>query len=141
MNRPVAAAIAVMMRAGEVLLVQRRNPPDAGLWGFPGGRIEPGETIPEAALRELREETGVRGGPIGIMEPFDVFHRDAGGELLAHFILLPVRCRWISGDPEAAGDALDAAWFDIDSLESRKAALSRRVIDLARRATGTAPAG
>ena len=141
MTRPVAAAIAVVMRVRQVILVQRRNPPDAGLWGYPGGRIEPGETILEAAVRELHEETGLTGHPLGLLRPFDVFDRSPAGDLLGHFILLPVLCRWISGNPEAADDALDAAWFDIDRLESGKAILSSRVIDLAAEAIRTMPPG
>ncbi len=43
------------------MLVRRANPPDAGLWGFPGGKIEFGETVKDAAMRELREETGYEG--------------------------------------------------------------------------------
>lgn len=128
---PVAAAIAVVMRMREVVLVRRRNPPDAGLWGYPGGKIEGGETIIEAGLRELREETGIVGRPRRLLTPFDVFHRDGDGRLLGHFILLPVLCDWVSGTPAAASDALDAAWFEIDSLEQQQAILSRRVSDLA----------
>ncbi|MEN7538812.1 NUDIX domain-containing protein, partial [Aurantiacibacter flavus] len=56
-QRPIAATIAVVLREGQVLLVRRANPPDAGRWGFPGGKIETGETIEQAAIRELYEET------------------------------------------------------------------------------------
>jgi ADP-ribose pyrophosphatase YjhB (NUDIX family) len=134
MTRPVAAAIAVVMHARDVVLVQRRNPPDAGLWGYPGGRIEPGETIFAAALRELQEETGLVGCARRLLTPFDVFHRDDDGQLLGHFILLPVLCGWVSGSPQAASDALDAGWFDIDGLEHRQATLSPHVPALAHQA-------
>ena len=50
--RPVVAVLAVVVQAGRILLVRRANPPDAGLWGFPGGKVEFGETIADAALRE-----------------------------------------------------------------------------------------
>ena len=141
MNPPVAAAIAVVMRTRAVLLVRRRNPPDAGLWSYPGGRIEPGETIIEGALRELREETGVVGRPRHLLTPFDVFHRDRDGRLLGHFILLPVLCGWVSGTPAAASDALDAAWFGIDELERQQAILSARVSELAGQAAALLGSG
>ncbi len=57
---PRLGAIAVLVRDDRALLVQRGKMPDAGLWGFPGGHVEPGETALAAAVRELREETGVR---------------------------------------------------------------------------------
>ena len=131
LTAPVAAVIAVVLRSREVVLVQRRNPPDAGLWGYPGGKIEAGETIVEAGLRELHEETGIVGRPRHLLRPFDVFQRDPDGRLLGHFILLPLLCGWVSGTPVAASDALDAAWFEIDGLEERQAILSRRVCELA----------
>ncbi|MFX6119029.1 NUDIX domain-containing protein, partial [Acinetobacter baumannii] len=59
-ERPIPATIAVVLRDDRVLLVRRANPPDAGRWGFPGGKIERGETIAEAAIRELMEETAVQ---------------------------------------------------------------------------------
>ena len=58
---PIAAVIAVLVRGDEILLVSRKNPPDVGLWGFPGGKMEFGESMEQAAVRELFEETGVRG--------------------------------------------------------------------------------
>lgn len=139
MIRPVAAAIAVVLRERGVVLVRRRNPPDAGLWGYPGGKIETGETIPAAALRELEEETGLVGCPRRLLTPFDMLHRDIDGRLQGHFILLPVLCRWISGTPRASSDALDAAWFDIDSLEHQGAILSRHVAGLAQEALALTP--
>jgi 8-oxo-dGTP diphosphatase len=57
---PVAAVLGVIVHESRVLLVRRSNPPDAGFWGFPGGKIEAGETIEQAALREVNEETGLR---------------------------------------------------------------------------------
>jgi len=56
---PVAAVITVIFRDETMILVRRSNPPDAGFWGFPGGKIEFGESIEEAVIRELREETSV----------------------------------------------------------------------------------
>jgi ADP-ribose pyrophosphatase YjhB (NUDIX family) len=132
--RPVAGAIAVVMRARDLLLVQRRNPPDAGLWGYPGGKIESGETIMDAAVRELREETGVLGRARRLLTPFDVLRYDAGGELTGHFILLPVLCDWVSGTPAAASDALAADWFSIARLEKSPQILSEHVLALANHA-------
>ena len=131
---PIAAAIAVVIRSGKVLLVRRANPPDAGLWAFPGGRIEGGETIHAAALRELREETGVTARAVQVLTALDAFDRAASGELRWHFILVAVICAWEAGEPVAADDATEGAWFDMDELADGKLALSLDVADVARRA-------
>jgi 8-oxo-dGTP diphosphatase len=122
------------MREQAFLLVQRRNPPDAGLWGYPGGKIEPGETIAEAAVRELHEETGILGRAQCLLTPFDVLRRDDAGQLLGHFILLPVLCEWVSGTPSAASDALAADWFSLGRLEQCPEILSEHVLGLAKHA-------
>jgi|GEM_PF-350959 len=129
---PVAAALAVVLHEDRLLLVQRRNPPDQWLWGYPGGKIEPGETMSAAALRELREETGIVAEALGLLEPFDVLHRDPSGRLLHHYILIPSRCRWLAGMPAAASDANDARWFSMDELERQPELFSARVLPLAR---------
>lgn len=134
MIRPVAASLAVVVREHAVLLVQRRNPPDAGLWGCPGGRIETGETIMQAAARELLEETGVVGEARHLLQPIDILYRDANGALLGHFILLPVLCGWVAGEPHAASDALDAGWFALDSLSGQASILCENVSDVAAQA-------
>ncbi len=126
--------MAVLVQRRRLLLVRRRNPPDAGLWGCPGGKIEGGETIKQAAARELQEETGLLARPLQLLMPFEVIRRDAEGQLLGHFILLPVLCQWLSGTPTAASDALDAAWFEIDGLAQRRSSLSEHVPALAQEA-------
>ena len=132
--RPIGGALAVVMRDRTVLLVQRRNPPDAGLWGYPGGKIELGETIRDAALRELHEETGIIAGARSLLTPFDVLRHDAQGALLAHFILIPVLCDWLDGSARAATDALDVGWFALDELERHGAMLCQHVAELAHEA-------
>lgn len=132
--RPIAAAIAVVIHDRQVLLVRRANPPDAGLWGFPGGKIDVGETIETAAIRELYEETGVRGEARCAFTAVDAFERDEDGEIRRHFILIAILCRWLSGEPVAADDALDARWFDIASLANADLAMSFGVLEVARQA-------
>ncbi len=134
--RPIAAVIAVVLRGPEVLLVRRINPPDAGLWGFPGGKIEPGETLAQAALRELTEETGVMATAGAVIDALDVLDRDAAGVLRHHYILVAVACEWQAGEPVAADDASHAAWFTLASLDATDPAFSRDVVPLARRAAG-----
>lgn len=131
-ERPVVAALAVVLRASAVVLVRRRNPPDAGLWGFPGGKVELGETVSEAAVRELREETGVLAEALEGLAPLDIIGPAVGGRPSHHFVLIPVVCRWLAGEPEADEDALEAAWFEIAELRADRLPMSRNVAAVAR---------
>lgn len=112
---PIAAAIAVVVRGDRLLLVRRSHRPDAGRWGFPGGKIEPGETVAAAALRELAEETGVGAEPVEVLTAVDVIRRDAD-ETVHHYVLIAVLCRWIAGEGAARDDAEEAGWFDVAAL-------------------------
>ena len=132
--RPVPAAIAVVVRDRQVLLVRRANPPDQGRWGFPGGRIEAGEAVAAAARREVSEETGVTVEPVAPFTTIDVIERDADGRLQHHFVLIAVLCRWIAGEGTPADDALEAAWFTLDAVASLGAAASSAVDTVAAQA-------
>lgn len=136
--RPVVAVLAVVLRGDAVLLVQRANPPDAGLWGFPGGKIEFGEPLLAAAARELAEETGVTAAPRRVLDALDACEHAEGGGIRRHFVLVAVLCDWQAGEPVAADDALDARWISLDRMEATLP-LSRDVAALARRAAALRP--
>lgn len=112
-NMPRLAALAVVLRDDHVLLVRRKNEPDAGLWGFPGGHVEAGETVGEAAARELKEETGVTCIPRGSLETLDIIQHDSTGGLKYHFLLVAVRCAYESGEPVGADDVHEAKWVPV----------------------------
>lgn len=133
---PRLAALAVTIRENHVLLVRRRNPPDAGLWGFPGGHVEPGETGLRAAARELAEETGVIASPRSYLDNVDVIRRDDEGQLEHHFLLAAVLCDYLSGEPEAADDALEAAWHPVEQVLEGAVSLSDHVVEVLRRGIG-----
>ncbi|WP_298971937.1 NUDIX hydrolase [uncultured Roseobacter sp.] len=101
---------------GHVLLVKRRNEPDAGLWGFPGGHVNFGETAMEAAARELREETGVIGHPVRYLTNVDVIEHDEDGGVRFHFLLAAVLCDYLSGEPVAEDDVSEARWWKIEDV-------------------------
>jgi 8-oxo-dGTP diphosphatase len=138
---PIPAVIAVLVHKGWTLLVRRANPPDAGLWGFPGGKIEYGETVKAAALRELLEETRVVGEAQDVLTTLDILVRSEDGALQQHYILIAVRCRWLSGRPVAGDDALEAQWFHIADLCPEKLAMSADVDVIARLAEAAALRG
>jgi 8-oxo-dGTP diphosphatase len=109
---PRAAALAVTFRGDDVLLVQRRNEPQKGGWGFPGGTIEPGESIHDAALRELQEETGVQASVLGLVDVVEVRERDPAGRY-HHFVLIAMLCRYLQGEPRPGDDAADCRWLHV----------------------------
>lgn len=135
---PVPAVLAVVLRGTEVLLVRRANPPDAGKWGFPGGRMDWGETLAEATLRELREETGLTARYGEVITALDVLTGPPAAREF-HYVLIASRCDWLGGEPVAADDALEARWIALDALPAMTAELSRDVAALARRAALSYP--
>ncbi|WP_163847722.1 NUDIX hydrolase [Pseudooceanicola aestuarii] len=127
---PIPAVLGVVVYREAVLLVRRANPPDAGMWGFPGGKVEHGETLTAAALRELHEETGVSAAALDVFTALDAFDSERD----RHFILIAVLCRWVAGAPVAGDDALDAAWVPLDRIADLPGGVSRDVARLARQA-------
>ncbi|AOJ04666.1 MULTISPECIES: NUDIX hydrolase [Burkholderia] len=109
---PRVAVIAVTFRGDEVILVQRGKEPQKGTWGFPGGSVEPGERLHDAAARELFEETGVRaevGDPIDVVE---VIGFDPGGQH-HHYVLIAMPCRYVEGALRPGDDAADCRWVRV----------------------------
>lgn len=113
-----------------MLLVQRSKQPDAGLWGFPGGHLEWGETVLQAAQRELWEETSILAEPQVYLDNLDLLRRDDQGIVLSHYLLVGVACQYRSGEPLAGDDALDARWFPIKQIRQGELDMSDRVVDL-----------
>ena len=129
-THPVASVLGVVIHDANVLLVRRINPPDAGKWGYPGGWIDPGETMAQAAVRELFEETEIRTEARCVFNALDAFDYDEGGALRRQFVMVAVLCTWVSGTPIAGDDATEAAWFPIAML-SRLGNVSEDVDTLA----------
>lgn len=112
-------AVSLMLeRDGRYLLVRRRNAPAKDLFAFPGGRVEPGETLPEAALRELQEETGLVARDPMPVTTFDLVTREADGTVSSHFFLTVFRAVWEGGEAVAADDASDAGWYTGDEIRT-----------------------
>ncbi len=113
---PQLAIGAVVRRGSAVLLVQRGQPPNAGQWTVPGGKVQPGESLQQAAEREIREETGVMvqaGEPVFC---FDIIERNADASLRYHYVIVDLLADYVSGEPQAADDARDAAWIEPEAL-------------------------
>jgi len=127
-RRPVAAAGVVCFRGDEVLLIRRGAPPREGEWSLPGGRIEWGERAADAALRELREETGCAGEIIGLIDVVDAPMGDR------HYVLIDYAVRWTAGEPRPGDDATDAAFVAPEWIGTLGIwAETLRIIEAARR--------
>ncbi|MFG1409881.1 NUDIX hydrolase [Xanthobacter sp. VTT E-85241] len=109
--RPTLAASAAVFRGPLVLLAQRGYAPGKGLWSLPGGRVEPGETLAEAAAREVREEVQVEADIIGLAAALDFISRDADGTLTSHFVVAAHAALWRAGEPVLSDEAVAVGWF------------------------------
>jgi 8-oxo-dGTP diphosphatase len=113
-ERPIAAVGVVCIRGDQVLLIRRGAPPREGEWSLPGGRIEFGERAADAALRELREETGVDAEIVGLVDVVDGLFP---GEPARHYVLIDFAAIWRAGDLVAGDDAIEAAFFPLRSID------------------------
>ena len=109
-NGPLVAVAAVVIRDERVLLVRRGHAPSRGQWAIPGGRVKLGETLQEAAEREILEETSLT---IRAREPvmtFDVVDRDDTGNVRYHYVIVDLAADYVSGRIEAGDDAEEVRW-------------------------------
>jgi ADP-ribose pyrophosphatase len=127
---PRAGVGAVVVRNGQILLVKRAKPPSAECWALPGGSVELGESLAQAAEREVLEETGVvvRAGPV--VHAFDVIDRAPDGAVRHHFVVVDLVADYVSGEPRAASDALAARWVPLAEVRgSEVSPETQRLVD------------
>ena len=114
--QPKVGVIAIVWQQEQVLLVKRKHEPHAGHWGFPGGKLEWGETMAQGAVRELLEETAIVADMDSPFACFDVLAKDDAGQLAHHYVMVAVRGHYVSGQAQAADDAEAVGWFSPDDL-------------------------
>lgn len=119
-KRPVIGVGVVVLRKEpsglDVLLIRRAKPPRQGQWSIPGGKQEWGETLKEAAVREVFEETGLKVGDLALIDVVDGLTCDTGGALTHHLSLIDYRAWWTSGETRAGDDASDVCWVPVTGL-------------------------
>jgi len=119
-SNPKVAVGAVVFKDERVLLVRRGQPPSKNLWAIPGGSVEIGETLQEAAQREILEETGIK---IQAGEPvftFDVIERDGTGKIRFHYVIVDLAADYVTGDTQAGDDAAEARWVTAQEIDELK---------------------
>ncbi len=128
-NFPLVGVGAVITQDNQVILVRRGQEPSKGDWSIPGGLVNVGETLRDAAIREAFEETGLEVEPTELVELVERIFRDDSGRVQYHYILADFLCRVRKGNLLAGSDALDAKWFRPDELlDLNLAEITLRVI-------------
>ena len=105
-----------MHHNGKVLLVERSKPPWQGRWSLPGGHVEWGETLRDAAVREVLEETGLTIAILRLVDTIDVINRDEGRAVRSHYALTVFLGRLISGLLQPGSDAAAVMWAEPSKL-------------------------
>jgi len=117
---PIVGVGAVVIKDHRVLLVLRGHEPNRGQWSIPGGIVELGETLAQAAAREVREECQVEVEAGQVLATIDLIQRDEGGRIHYHFVLLDLLARYMGGEHVAGTDALAVRWVaegELDQLD------------------------
>ncbi len=115
-DTPLVGVGAIIIEDDRVMLVKRGHPPLVGEWSIPGGLLEVGEMLREAARREALEETGLTVEVGELLGVYDRVLRDVDERTLYHYVLIDFLCRRTLGEPQASGDADEARWFKQDEL-------------------------
>lgn len=116
-DRPWCAVGVVVRDRERVLLVRRARPPNVGTWSLPGGALELGEAVFDAARREVFEETGIVVVPREVVEVYDAVTRDDDGRVRFHYVVVEILAEPALGEPTPGDDAREARWFDLDELD------------------------
>jgi len=117
LQQPRVAVGAVVFKDGKILLVKRIKDPQKKTWAIPGGSVNLGETLQEAAEREIKEETGLTIRAKKPIHTFDHIERDERGAIRFHYVIVDLEADFVSGKLTPADDALDAGWFSSEDLD------------------------
>jgi len=113
---PFVGIGAIIIEGDCVVLVKRAHPPIQGHWSIPGGVLEVGEMVREAAIREAREETGLIVEPGELLGVYDRILHDPANRVQYHYVLIDFLCRKVGGELLAASDAAEVRWFTRQDL-------------------------
>ena len=117
-DRPYVGVGVVVFRNNEVLLAKRNKEPRKDGWSIPGGAQELGETVEEAAYREIREETSLKIKLLGLVKVVNSINRDKNDRVLFHYTLVDFFADYVDGEAAAADDISDVKWVSLNDLKS-----------------------
>lgn len=127
---PQVAAGAIVVRDGRVLLVRRGQEPSRDMWAIPGGRVKLGESLQQAAEREIKEETGLTVCARSPVYTFDSIHLDDAGRVRFHYVIVDLLADYVSGELNPGDDARDVRWVEPEELQDL--AVTRTTLDALR---------
>src|ERR1700756_835030 len=133
---PMVGVGAIIIEDARVVLVKRAHPPLQAEWSIPGGVLEVGELVREAAIREAREETGLIVEPGELLGVFDRVLRNPEKRVQYHYVLIDFLCRRVAGELAAASDAAEVRWFGQGELPGLK--LAEDTLEVIRKGFGHA---
>lgn len=111
---PVVAVGALVLRDHNILLVKRRNEPGKGKWSIPGGTVELGESLRDAVVREVYEETGLLVEVLELLDVVEVIRKDEAGNIAFHYVILDYLAKPVGGALRAASDASEVLWASVE---------------------------
>lgn len=121
-DRPFLAVSAAIIRDGKVLIIRRASGLATGIYTLPGGVVEAGETLTEAVIREVREETSLQIEPVALAGYREMILRDEDARVSRHFVIVCFAARWLGGQPTPdRSEISEAAWrhpAELASLET-----------------------
>ncbi len=109
-DSPIPAVAVVVKRENEFLMIKRGKEPRKGTWTVPGGSIELGETLNEAAEREVMEESRLKVKALRAFTAIDAIYRDTEGKLEFHYVIIYMEAEYLGGEPAAGDDATEVRW-------------------------------
>lgn len=112
-QHPVIGVGGIAIEEGRLLMVQRVRPPYAGMWSLPGGKLDLGETLESALIREMREETGLDIAVSGYAGLLESIYPDNSNN---HYVILDYFIKVLGGTLHPADDAADARWFELEEI-------------------------
>jgi ADP-ribose pyrophosphatase YjhB (NUDIX family) len=128
---PLVGVGAIIIEDARVVLVRRRHPPLQDEWSIPGGVLEVGELVREAAIREAREETGLNVEAGELLGVYDRILRNPEQRVRYHYVLIDFLCRRVAGELAAASDAAEVRWFTREELPALE--LAEDTLDVIRK--------
>jgi len=135
---PVVGVGAIVFQDEKVLLVRRGREPLKGEWSLPGGRLELGEHLEAAVVREVREETGLEVRVVRHAETLERIFREEE-RVRYHYVLVDFLCVVIGGELLCGDDAADAAWFPLDAVLRGEIAVAQFTLEVLERVASQQP--
>lgn len=131
--RPILAVGTIVVRNGHVLLARRGKPPSQGKWSVPGGAVDVGESLEDAARREIREECGIEVELTDTVEVIQRVTRDETQRVRFHYVIVDYVARWAGGEPRPSAEASEVRWvrpeeFDGLDMTAGTAEVIRRML-------------